>query len=152
MAKKSRKSAAPAKVAEAPALRAPAWPTVRGAAEGISPRFEDFAAQGKDTLSALVAANTALSQALERMSLEVVSLARAAVESAAAAGAGIVDAKSLDDVVALQYEFTKGCVERLIVAGVRLSELGLKAASEVYAPLGVRAEKAIEALAKPLAA
>jgi len=133
-------------------LPAPAWPTVRGAAEGLRTSYEDFAAQGKGALSALVAVNAALSEALERMSLEVVSLARATVESAAATGAGMVDAKSLDDVATLQYEFAKSCVERFIVGGARLSELGLKAASEVYEPLGARAEKAIEALRKPLAA
>ncbi|HXP77304.1 MAG TPA: phasin family protein [Stellaceae bacterium] len=153
MAKKSGKKTVAA-AAAAPKLPAPAptWPTVRGAAEGIRMGYDDLATQGKDTLSALVAANAALSEALERMSLELVSLARAAVESAAATSAGLVDAKSLEDVVALQYDFTKGCVERLIVGGARLSELGLRAASEMYEPLGARAEKAIDALKKPLAA
>ena len=152
MAKKSGKSKTVAATAEAPMLAAPTWPTARGAAEGLRIGYEDLATQGKDTLSALVAANAALSQALERMSLELVGLARGVVESAAAAGAGMVDAKSVDDVVGLQYEFAKGCVERFIVGGARLSELGLKAASEVYEPLGARAEKAIEALKGPLAA
>jgi hypothetical protein len=152
MAKKSSKRAAAPAAAAVPMVLAPAWPTARGAAEGLRTGYEDFAVQGKDMLSALVAANAAFSQALERMSLEVVSLARAAVESAAAAGAGMVDAKSVDDVMALQYEFGKGCVERFIVGGARLSELGLKAASDIYQPLGARAGKAIEALRKPLAA
>lgn len=151
MARKSGKKTAAAAVA-APKLPAPAWPTVSGAAEGIRTGYEDLATQRKDTLSALVAANAALSEALERMSLELVSLARAAVESAAATSAGLVDAKSLEDVVALQYDFTKACVERLIVGGARLSELGIRAASEMYEPLGARAEKAIDALKKPLAA
>jgi hypothetical protein len=152
MAKKSANKRAAAATAKLPTRPAPTWPTARGAAEGLRTGYEDLATQGKDTLSALVAANAALTQALERMSLEFVSLARAAVESAAATGAGLVDAKSFEDVVALQYDFTKGCVERLIVGGARLSELGLKAASEVYEPLGARAEKALDALRKPLAA
>lgn len=151
MAKKSSRGTLAA-AAAIPVLAAPSWPTARGAAEGIRRGYEDLATQGKDSLSAFVAANAAFSHALERMSLELVSLGRAAVESAAAAGAGMVDAKSLDDVVALQYEFAKGCVERFIVGGARLSELGLKAASEVYEPLGTHAGKAIEALKKPLAA
>jgi hypothetical protein len=151
MARKSGKRTIAA-AAEIPMLATPSWPTARGAAEGIRLGYEDLAAQGKHTLSALVAANAAFSQALERISLEVVSLARATVESAAAAGAGMVDAKSLDDVVALQYEFGKGCVQRFIVGGARLSELALKAASEVYEPLGARAEKGIEALKRPIAA
>jgi len=151
MAKKSGKKVAAA-AATPPMLPAPAWPTVRGAAEGFRLGYEGLASHGKDMLSAVVAANAALSEAMERMSLELVGLTRAAVESAAATGAGLVDAKSLEDVVALQYDFTKGCVERLIVGGARLSELGLKAASEVYEPLGARAEKALDALRKPLAA
>ena len=152
MAKKSGKSTAAAAVAPVTMVSAPSWPTVRGAAEGIRISYEDFATQGKHTLSALVAANAALSQAVERMSLEVVNLGRAAVESAAATGAAMVDARSLDDVVALQYEFAKSCVERFVAGGARLSELGLKAAGEVYEPLGARASEAIEALKKPLAA
>ena len=152
MAKKSGKKKAAAAARVPMLLPTPAWPTARGAAEGMRLGYEDLATHGKETLSALVAANAALSQALERIGLELVSLARAAVESAAEAGAGMVDAKSLEDVVALQYDFTKGCLERLIVGGARLSELGLKAASEVYEPLGARAEKAIDALKKPLAA
>src|SRR5579872_298699 len=138
-----RRRAAPAS-AKPRVLTAPAWPTARGAAESVRTGYEHLATEGKDALSAFVAANAAFSQALERMSLEMVGLARGMVESAAAAGAGMVDAKSLDDVVALQYEFAKGCIERFIVGGARLSELGLKAASEVYEPLGARAEKAME--------
>jgi hypothetical protein len=152
MTKKARRSRTATAAAEVLKLSAPTWPTARGAAEGLRVGYEDLATQGKDTLSALVAANAAFSQAVERMSLELVGLARGVVESAAAAGAGMVDAKSVDDVVALQYEFTKGCIERFIVGGARLSELGLKAASEVYEPLGVRAEKAMKALNGPLAA
>jgi len=151
MAKKTGKRTAAA-AATTPMLPAPAWPTVRGAAEGFRVGYEDLAMHGKDTLSALVAASAALSEALERMSLELVGLARGAIESAAAVGAGMVDAKSLEDVVALQYDFSKGCMERLIVGGARLSELGLRAASAVYEPLGARAEKALDALRKPLAA
>lgn len=152
MAKKAGKGRAVAAAAKASALTAPAWPTARGAAEGLRAGYDDLATHGKDTLSALVAANAAFSQALERMSLEVVGFTRAVVESAAAVSAGMVDAKCLDDVVALQYEFAKGCVDRFIVGSARLSELGLKAASEVYEPLGARAEKAMEALKRPLAA
>ena len=151
MAKRRKEKTAAAMAGAVPMLSAPAWPTVRGAAEGLRAGYEDFAARGKDALSVLVAANAALSEAVERMSLEAVGLARATVESAAATGAGMVDAKSLDDVVALQYEFAKGFVERLIVGGARFSELGLKAASDVYEPIGARAERAIAALGKPLA-
>ncbi|HKX11026.1 MAG TPA: phasin family protein [Stellaceae bacterium] len=152
MAKKSGKSTADVAAAPVTLVSAPSWPTVRGAAERILIGYEGFAIQGKHTLSALVAANAALSQAVERMSLEVVSLGRATVENAATTGAALVDATSLEDVVALQYEFARNCVERFIVGGARLSELGLKAAGEVYEPLGARAEQAIEALKKPIAA
>lgn len=129
-------------------LTAPAWLTVRGATENLLVGYEGFATQGRHTFSAVVAANVALSQAVGRVSLEVVSLGGAAVEDAATAAA-LVDAKPLEDVVALRYEFTKNCVERFIAGGARLSDLGLTAAGEVFEPLGAQA---IEALKKPLAA
>src|SRR5258708_5715266 len=152
MAKKSGKKTAAAAAKVPMLLPTPAWPTARGAAEGMRLGYEDLATHGKETLSALVAANAALSQALERMSLELVSLARAAVESAAATGAGMVDAKSLEDGVCEKRDFTKVCVGGLFVGGAGLWELGLRAASEVYEPLGARAERAIDSLKKPLAA
>ena len=147
--KSSRKTAAALNAVET--LSAPAWPTVRGTAEGVRVGYESFVVQGQASLTALAAANAVLSQTVERMSLEVASLARAAVESATEAGAGMVVAKSVEGVVALQYAFTKGCVERFIVGGARLSELVLKAAREIYAPQGARVEKTVETLKKPLA-
>jgi len=95
MAKKSGKKAA----APAPTPAAPGWPTVRGATEDFRLGCEGLAMQGKDMLSALAAANAALGQAMGRMTLELVGLSRATVESAAATGAGMVDAKSLEDVM-----------------------------------------------------
>jgi len=95
MAKKSGKKAA----APAPTPAAPGWPTVRGATEDFRLGCEGLASQGKDMLSALAAANAALGQAMGRMTLELVGLSRATVESAAATGAGMVDAKSLEDVM-----------------------------------------------------
>ena len=58
----------------------------------------------------------ALSQAIEHMSVELASLARGPVEA--------VIRQFVEDVVAPQYNFTKGCMERLIVDGARFSELG----------------------------
>jgi hypothetical protein len=138
MAKTTKKKTGGAAVGPVPTVSAPTSPIARGAPEGLRAGYEDFASRGKHTLSGLAAANAALGQALERMGLELVGLTRATVESAAATGAGMIDAKSLDDVVALQYEFAKSCVERFIAGGARLSELALKAVSDVYEPLGAR--------------
>jgi phasin family protein len=123
-----------------------------GRPKGFGLGYDDLATQGKHTLSALVAANAALSRTLERMSQELVGFARASVESAAATGAGLVDARSFEDVLALQYDFAKGCADRLIAGSARLSELALRAASEIYVPLGTRVAQTTEILQKPLTA
>jgi phasin family protein len=85
------------------------------------------------------------------LSLEFAGLARATFESAAAAGAALVDARSLEDVTAIQNEFARTCIARLLAQGTRFSELGLKAATEVYEPLSARAGKAMSVLGRPYA-
>jgi len=144
-AKSSRKS-----LAQLPALPA-VWPMPKTAVDRIRVGYEDLAIQGKDTLSTLVAVNAAVSDVFERLGLELMGLARASFESAAAAGAALVDARSLEDVAAIQSEFARTCIERMIAQGARFSELGLKAAADVFEPLGARAGKAMGALGKPLA-
>ncbi len=72
MAKRPKTMSAAAGDGPAPVRSARAWPTVRGAAEGPRTGCEDYAAQGAHTLSALITANAALSEALERMGLELV--------------------------------------------------------------------------------
>lgn len=148
MAAKNAKKSHP----KTPALPVPAWPTPRTAVDRIRVGYEDLTGRGKDTLSALVAANAALSDGLERVGLELVGLGRTLFESAAAACAALLDAGTLEDVVVLQSDFARTYVERMFASGARLSELGLKAASDAYEPLGTCAGKAIGALAKPLAA
>ena len=145
-AKSARKSLAPL-----PALPA-VWPMPKTAVDRIRVGYEDFAMQGKDTLSTLIAVNAALSDVVERLGLELMGLARASFESAAAAGAALVDARSVEDVAAIQSDFARAFIERMVAQGARFSELGLKAAADVYEPLGLRAGNAMSALGKPLAA
>src|SRR5260370_1310797 len=56
MAKKSGKKSAAAAAKVPMLLPTPAWPTARGAAEGMRLGYEDLATHGKETLSALPAA------------------------------------------------------------------------------------------------
>jgi hypothetical protein len=127
------------------------WPRPMVAVDRIRVGYADLAIQGKDALSTLVAVNAAVSDVLERMSLELIGLTRATFESAAAAGAALVDAHSLEDVAAIQSDFARSYVARLIAQGTRFSELGLKAATDVYEPLSARVGKAMSALGKPSA-
>jgi phasin family protein len=132
-------------------LPATVWPMRKLRADRFRVGYEDLAIQGKDALSTLVAVNAAMTDVFERLSLEFAGLARATFESAAAAGAALVDARSLEDVTAIQNEFARTCIARLLAQGTRFSELGLKAATEVYEPLSARAGKAMSVLGRPYA-
>jgi len=150
---KNGKNGKNGKAGKAPHGKLPAtvWPMPKLAADQFRVGYEDLAIQGKDALSTLVAVNAAMTEVLERVSLDLAGLARATFESAAAAGAALVDARSFEDVGAIQSEFARACVARLLAQGTRFSELGLKAATEVYEPLSARAGKAMSALGRPYA-
>jgi len=114
--------------------------------------YEEISGAGKDTIAALLEANTALAAGLEKLGGEVIELTRDAFESAAAAGVALLDAKTVEDVMAVNNDYAKRTLEKLIACASRISELGFEAASAAYQPLGARFEKAMGDFAKPLAA
>lgn len=121
-------------------------------ASAVSRSYDEAASAGKETLEAMLKANAALAGGMERIGQEMIGLTRQSLESVAAASSALLDARSIEDVVAVQSNFAKALVERLLTGTVKLSELSLQAASEAYDPLGERVEQTLAHLTKPLAA
>ena len=121
-------------------------------AGAVSRSYDEAASAGKETLEAMLKANAALAGGMERIGQEMIGLTRQSLESVAAASSALLDARSIEDVVAVQSNFAKALVERLLTGTVKLSELSLQAASEAYDPLGERVEQTLAHLTKPLAA
>ena len=75
-----------------------------------------------------------------------------AFEQAAETATALLGAKTFEDVVQLNTQFARANIEGLIERSAKLSEMGVKVASEALAPLGGRVEAALHKLSKPMAA
>jgi phasin family protein len=114
--------------------------------------YEQWTDVGRENFTAVLRANAALSEGLEAMGKEVIQYARRSFEQAAETATALLGAKTFEDVVQLNTQFAKANIEGLIERSARLSEMGVKVASEALAPLGGRVEAAIHQLSKPIAA
>lgn len=112
-------------------------------AEGLFRGYDELADVGKENLEAFLKANTVLADGMERIGKEVIGLTRQSLESAAAATSALLDAKSIEDVMALQGDFTKSFVDQVLAGTAKLSEMGLKVASDAYDPLTQRVEQTL---------
>lgn len=148
MSTKARKKPLP----KTPALPAPVMPAIPPVETGFFAAYRDAASLAKENLATITAVNAALTEGMERIGLELVGITRSTLESAAATGAALLDARSLADMAALNGDFARDCLDRLIAGTVRLSQLGFAAASEAYEPFGARMERAFALRVRPLAA
>jgi len=114
--------------------------------------YGNLADLNRDNIAAVIAANTALREGIEEIGKEVMGYARTSLESAAEAATALLAAKTLEDVLELQANYTKASLERLVTRTTKLSEMGVKLANETLAPLGSRVEATIQKLVKPAAA
>jgi phasin family protein len=101
----------------------------------------DSAGFGQENLTAMVHANTTLMKGIEAIGQEVFGYAQHSLESAMIAARAMIGARSLMDVIALNREFAQAALESWLVESARLSEIGIKATSEAFAPLGQQVEE-----------
>jgi phasin family protein len=121
------------------------------AAAALFAGYEQMAELGRENFAAMLRANAALSQGMEEIGKEVILYARRSFEQAAETATALLGAKTFEDVFQLNSEFAKANLERLIERSAKLSEMGVKVASEALAPLGGRVEAAIQTLSRPQA-
>jgi phasin family protein len=113
--------------------------------------YEDLAAFGKANFEAFVQANTILAKGVEELSKEFMTLTQASMETAATTAKAVFAAKTLKDVVSLQADFTKSSFDKFVSNSSKLSELGVKVASDAIAPVTARVNVAVEKVLKPAA-
>jgi phasin family protein len=138
-AQKSRR-VAPAGAHKGTAASAPpAAPKLTHPAFETAPETRsEIAGLGQGDLAAVVHANAALVKGLEAMGQEVVDYAQHSLESAVSAARALIGVRSLADMIALNRDFTQAAIESFLANSARLSEIGIRTASEAFAPLGQR--------------
>ena len=113
--------------------------------------YEELAAFSKANMDAFVQANTILVKGFEELSKEIMTLTKASMETAATTTKAVFAAKTIKDVVALQSDFTKTSFDKFVTNSSKLSELGVKVASDAIAPVTARVNVAVEKVLKPAA-
>jgi phasin family protein len=134
--------AAGAEVSEAPPIPLPGGPTAS----------TDLGADlGKTTLAAVAQANAALIESFGAIGEALYAYARDSFGSATTAARSMIEARSLRDVVIVNQEFAQAALEGLVANSARISEIGVKATSEVLMPLGERVADTIVKISRPTA-
>ncbi|HTH98742.1 MAG TPA: TIGR01841 family phasin [Stellaceae bacterium] len=113
--------------------------------------YDDFAAFSKANMDAFIQANQVFAKGIEEMSKEVMSLTQASMESAAAAAKAVFTAKTFKDVVDLNTDYTKTSFDKFVANSTKLSEMGVKVATDALAPVTARVNVAVEKILKPVA-
>src|SRR5262245_24697195 len=111
------------------ASAAPPAPVAKGTTANDPSHFS------RDALAALAQSQAALSRWLEALSAEMADLAFSGIDSATRTAARMLSVKTLSDAVAVNAGFTCNSLDRLVGGSAKLSELGLRLATETSQPI-----------------
>jgi hypothetical protein len=115
-------------VAAPPSVDAPAAAAKNASGEEVA----DF---GREVFAALVQSQTALARGLEAMSVEVTGLAISGIDTATRTATDMLGVKTLSDAIEVNAGFTRSSFDALVGGSAKLSELGMKLATEASQPI-----------------
>ena len=120
----------------APVVTVAAPPSVEGqAAAAKSSSGEEVADFGREVFAALVQSQTAVARGLEALSVEVTGLAISGIDAATRTATDMLGVKTLSDAIEVNAGFTRSSFEALVGGSAKLSELGMKLATEASQPI-----------------
>ncbi|HVJ54239.1 MAG TPA: phasin family protein [Aliidongia sp.] len=117
----------------------------------LFPSFDKLVAFHQANFEALIQANTLFVKGAQEISKEIFAQAQAQLESAASSGQAALKAKDLKAVAQLNADTAKLGYEKLVASSTKLSEMGVKVATEAFAPVTARLNAAVETLFKTAA-
>jgi hypothetical protein len=90
---------------------------------------------GREAFAALVQSQTAVARGLEALSVEVTGLAISGIDAATRTATEMLGVKTLSDAIEVNAGFTRSSFEVLVGGFAKLSELGMKLATEASQPV-----------------
>ena len=114
----------------------------------FGPDFEKISDYYKANYDALLESQAVLVKGFEEFSRHVVSLTQASLESAASATKAAIAAKTVNDLVTLQADYSKASIEKLLTDSSKLGEFGVKLANEAIAPVSARVNETVSLVRK----
>jgi hypothetical protein len=95
---------------------------------------DELACFGRDAFGALAQSQAALARGLEALSVEMAGLALSGIDTAARAAAKMLGVKTLSDAIDVNTGFACSSLDALVGGSAKLSELGVKLATETSQP------------------
>lgn len=114
--------------------------------------YEDMVAYNKANVDAVMKANQLLVKGAQDMNKILFGLAQSSLEDGVAATKKILGCKSLKEVVEVQNDLAKANYKKSVDEGRKLTDMSVKLAEEISAPLANQVNDTVERITKPLAA
>jgi hypothetical protein len=95
----------------------------------------EIAHPSRDTLTAFSQSQAALARGLEALSAEMVGMALSGIDTAARTARRMLSVKTLSDAIAVNTGFTCSNLDTFVGGSAKLSELGVKLATETCQPI-----------------
>jgi len=125
----------PAEVVAPVASAAPPSSVTAPVALAKSASGEELAELGREVFAALVQSQTAVARGLEALSAEVTGLAISGIDAATRTATDMLGVKTLSDPIEVNAGFTRSSFDALVGGSAKLSELGMKLATEASQPI-----------------
>lgn len=106
---------------------------IGGAAKSASP--DELADFGRETFTALVQSQAALARGLEAFSVEMTGLALSGIDAVARTATDMLAVTTLSDAIEVNAGFTRSSFDTLVNGSAKLSELGVRLATEASQPI-----------------
>ena len=106
--------------------------TLAAGAKNSSGEVADFS---REVFAALVQSQTAVARGLEALSVEATGLAISGIDAATRTATDMLGVKTLSDAIEVNAGFTRSSFDALVGGSAKLSELGMKLATEASRPI-----------------
>ena len=114
--------------------------------------YEDVVGFSKQNIDAMVAANTIFVKGIQEINTQFFGLAKNSIEENAQATKKLLASTSVEDVIAIQSDLVKANYDKAVEQSRKISDLGVKVAEDVAAPITKQVNVTVEKFTKPLAA
>jgi len=96
---------------------------------------ETFLAFGQSALTSFSESQAAIARGIEALALEMTGLARSGIVSAGESATALLGTKNLADAIEVQIAFARRNMEAIFGGSVKLTEIGVRLASEASRPI-----------------
>ena len=106
----------------------------------------DFSAFQKDTVDAVIASATTATKSIEELNASTMAFAKKSMEDGVAAAKSMAGAKSVQDLIELQADYTKSTLDAYLAEVNKNTDLVSAMVKETFKPINERVSAAVEAM------